>query len=107
MSGTHTRIRLDRRLTDEAVPRCGPYKWPLPLLARLRALVHLANEAGARTNQTELLAALLLAATTDPDELKAQVETFRTSAVRQALVQDVPRQQLGFEARGPGRPRQT
>lgn len=107
MTSRRARIGLDRRLTDESVPRSGPYKWPLPLLARLRELVERANRAGARTTQSELLAALLLTASAEPAELKRLVDALRTSLVREALIEDVKTKHLEFEARGPGRPRQS
>ena len=83
--------------------RAGPYRWPVPLMARLRELVALANEAGARTNQGELLAALLLTSPTEASDLKTRVELLRTATSRRAFVSappalssaDVPRPSAG------------
>src|SRR4051794_1717693 len=52
---TH-RISLSARLGDpDAVPRHGPYRWPLPVLRRVDDLVQQTNDLGAGTNVSELM----------------------------------------------------
>ena len=60
--------------------------WPLPIDRRLDQLVELANEAGAGTSRTELLAAISAGVTTDGQELLQLVVRWRRSTVREVLL---------------------
>lgn len=82
-------ISLDEILL-ECEWRAGPYRWPIALMERLRELVVLANREGARTNQSELLAALLLTSPTAGLELKGRIEQYRTATTKDALLSDPP-----------------
>jgi len=57
---------------------------PLPLNARLEALVKLANSSGAGTRRKEILAALVLAAVTEPRVLSKLVARYRTAEAAEA-----------------------
>jgi hypothetical protein len=61
--------------------------WPMPIHARLDELVEIArDQAGRETNRKELVAALLLAAPTDPERLDEIIKTYRLATAREALV---------------------
>lgn len=77
-------------------------RWPIPIDARLDALVGAANAAGAATNRTELLAALVLAAPTGAPTLRNTVLKLRVATVGQtALGTARPGR---YDLRRPGRP---
>lgn len=104
MAADKHRIALDVRLTDDGlVPRHGPYKWPLPVLERVRGLVETANQEGVRTGQAELIAAILCALEPDTADLAAQVRDYRVMPVRRTLPTGSVTQL--FTAAGAGRPR--
>lgn len=64
---------------------------PLPLSRRLDALVEAAEEkSGSRVYRKDLVAALVLAASEDPQALADLVATYRTAKVRDAGLADVP-----------------
>jgi hypothetical protein len=62
---------------------------PGPLSVRLDALVEFANSAGANTSRKEVVAAVLLAASSEPQVLAELVRTYRTARVADAMVKDV------------------
>jgi hypothetical protein len=108
MADTRHQIRLDARLGNEAVvPRHGPNRWPLPVVDRVRGLVAIANEEGARTNQAELVAALICGLNPTGTVLKAWVEEYRLMPVRKTLLQPSRARTKVFVASGAGRPRGT
>ena len=106
---TRRSVKLDPRkhLGDPAVPRAGPYKWPLPVLLRLRAIVGEVNRLGARTNQAEVLAAIVCGPATDAGELKTRVEAYRIATVGDTLNASGPHKALRVPAPSAGRPRGT
>lgn len=61
-----------------------------PISDRVDALVDLIESAGERTNRKELIAALILAAPVQPDQLAAVLRGYRQALVRDALLD--PRQ---------------
>lgn len=77
--------RPDETLVSSAEVRIG-LALPSVLSARLDALVRAADSAGARTNRKEILSALLLDATDDPDALRDLVQRLRVAQVRDAAV---------------------
>jgi hypothetical protein len=79
------KVDPDARLTEVASKQPG-FRWPIPIDARLDALVGVANGAGAATTRKELLAALVLTAPTGAEMLRNAVVTFRIATVRQAAV---------------------
>ncbi len=103
---TRRTFKLDpaRHLGDPAVPRAGPYRWPLPVLLRLRAIVAEVNRLGARTSQAEILAAIVCGPATDPGELKRRVEAYRTATVGETLDASASDGHLRVQAPGAGRP---
>lgn len=60
--------------------------WPYPADRRLDQLVDIANDAGASVRRSELVAAIVAAAPTDPEELLRLVLAWRTSEVRDVLI---------------------
>lgn len=79
-------IPPNHRLRDCPERQAG-MSWPIPIHARLDEMVALARDAAGRdTNRKELVAALLLAASTDPDELDEIIRRYRLANAREALV---------------------
>lgn len=106
MADVSHRIDTSARLTDpQAVPRHGPYRWPLPISRRVEDLVDRANGIGAGTNVSELVAAILCDSPTDATELKRLVEQYRVRRVADTMVHASSAKQAMFVARGRGRPR--
>jgi hypothetical protein len=99
-------FKLDpqQHLSDPNVPRAGPYRWPLPVLARLRAIVTEVNRLGARTNQAEVLAAIVCGPPPDAAELKSRVEAYRVATVGGIMNAPDANDVVRVEARGAGRP---
>ncbi len=74
-----------------------------PISARLDDLVALVEDSGDRTNRKELLASLILGATSDGAQLAALVRRYRTAVVRDALIDPDPSlRYVHFAARRPG-----
>ena len=82
---------------------------PAPLSARLDALVELANRAAANTSRKEVLAAVLLATSAEPEVLAELVRTYRTAHAADAVVEGSdPDRFLRPEPSAPGpRPRRS
>lgn len=102
-------VPLDARLCSSQDRQVG-LRWPVALDRRLDDLLDRAEDAGERTNRRELIAALLLAAEYDGDELRELLRTYRTALVRDApLATDVEDGNvLKFEPPSPGpRPRKS
>jgi hypothetical protein len=78
-------IPLDARLKSCREKAVGAL-WPLPVDHRLEQLVQLTNDTGERTDRKELLAAIVLAVTEDPDELSEMLRTYRRATVHAALI---------------------
>lgn len=78
-----------------------------PLSARVDALVKLVEEHGERTNRKELIAAVILAATADPEQLSAAIRNYRGASIRDTLVDaDLAQSRVEMPRRKPGpRPR--
>ena len=62
------------------------FSWPTPVDRRLDELVGLARDAARDTNRKEMLAALVLAAPSEPLALDEVVKTYRLATARDALV---------------------
>ena len=98
---------LDARLTEQRECNLGVLV-PIPVSERLEMLTELLYREGhGRVPRKELVGALLLAATDDPEELATVVRRYRTSSVRDALVGDGPADNVvTLPRRAPGpRPR--
>ncbi|SRR6266508_5155728 len=78
-------IRLDASL-ESCKEKPAAVAWPLPIHQRLDDLLELAHQAGDRTTRKELAAAIVLAATEDPDALSQMLRRYRRATVRDALV---------------------
>lgn len=74
-----------------------------PLSERLDALVRLVEASGDRTSRKELVAALILAAPPDGEELAKRVRAYRMALARDTLLDpdDAP-DHLALEIRKPG-----
>jgi hypothetical protein len=96
-------IEPDTLLAD--CPAVGVFsRQPSPVSARIDALVSLAGGKGARTNRSELLGALILAAPEDPQELFDRVIEYRQARADAAAIKaDSPSNVLEFKRhpRGP------
>jgi hypothetical protein len=74
-----------------------------PLSERLDALVRLVEASGDRTSRKELIAALILAATPNGEDLAGCVRSYRTALARDALLDpDRAPDELASEVRKPG-----
>ncbi|MDX6286031.1 MAG: hypothetical protein QOG53_1516 [Frankiales bacterium] len=77
---------------DPASPGAGPPRkaaaitWPLAVDRRLDQLVQLANQAGARTQRSELAAAIIAGVAPDARGLLDAVISFRTQDVRDVIL---------------------
>lgn len=100
------RVHADTRLRDSPEDRVG-LMLPATISERVDDLVALADESGERTNRKELIAALILGATTAGEELAAVVRRYRRATVRDALLHPEGAGGLIYlPPRGPGpRPR--
>lgn len=79
-------IPPDHRLRDCPHLQAG-MSWPQPIHTRLDELVSLVrNEAGRDTNRKEFVAALILAAPDDAEQLDAMIKRYRLATAREALV---------------------
>jgi hypothetical protein len=63
----------------------GAVAWPLPVEAKLEALLHRAEEAGERTSRKEVVAALIAAYKGDGKKVSALVRRYRRTTVRELL----------------------
>lgn len=96
------RLDLSLRLSD-CEETSAAVEWAIPLHHRVDQLVTLAEDSGERTTRKELVAALVLAAPEDADELSRLLRAYRTSLARDALLA-VPHGENVIELprRGPG-----
>jgi hypothetical protein len=93
------RIDPEAKLVEADSKQPG-VRWPLPIDLRLDQLVAAANDVGAATTRQELLAALVLSASSEPQQLHSSVLQLRTASVKDAsTVGEVHR----FPIHGPGR----
>lgn len=75
----------------------------VPLSERLDALVRLVEASGDRTSRKELIAALILAAPPDGEDLAACVRVYRTALARDTLLDPAAApDHLALEPRRPG-----
>jgi hypothetical protein len=100
-------VKLDaNELASGTITKAASINWPIPIDRRLDQLADLANASGANVRRNELVAAIVAAATTDPEALLRMVIAWRKSRVHQvvlgvegaAQVVEIPRY-------GPGRRR--
>lgn len=93
-------MRLDAdQLASRTAPKPAAISWPFPVDRRLDQLVDVANEAGANVRRSELVAAIVAAAPTDPKKLLRMILAWRKHHVRDvvlgledaAQVVDIPR----------------
>lgn len=86
MNGGHgVRLDANERVRD-CVTKAAAITWSYPADRRLDQLVDLANEAGANTRRNELAAALVAAASREPDELLGLVLSWRRRLVREVVL---------------------
>jgi hypothetical protein len=96
----------DRVQADQRLPECPERQsgivWPAPIHERVDQLVAAARASGLRTTRKELVAALVLAASEDPDELMALLLHFRRATAREALVGSNDAEVIEFKRAKPG-----
>jgi hypothetical protein len=85
-----TQVDASRLLQDTEERPIG-ISIPIPLSRRLDLLVERAERAGARAYRKDILAALILAAPENPDELLDLFSRYRTATAGDARVADQPR----------------
>ena len=81
-------VSLDAPL-DACKEKPAAVAWPLPVDRRLDELVELVRQVGERTTRKELAAAIMLAASEDPETLSEVLRTYRRATVRNALIAPV------------------
>ncbi|TDO15020.1 hypothetical protein EV580_3160 [Mycobacterium sp. BK086] len=98
-------VKLDANLVAaKAIKKPAALSWPLPVDRRLDQLVEIANSAGANVRRNELAAALVVAASTDPEQLLQLVLQWRKRLVRDVVIGvDAAAQVLDLPRHGPGR----
>ena len=82
---TPSRLEPDRPLRA-APERSVGLSLPAPISARVDALVAVIEQHGERTNRKELIAALILAAQAEADDLAAAIRRYRRALIRDALL---------------------
>ncbi len=85
MPKPNVRISPDSRLSECPDLQAG-ISFPSPIHERLSALVDVANDAGANTCRKEVVAALVLAAAGNGQELSELVRSYRQARARDAFV---------------------
>lgn len=95
-------VRADTALADLDERSVG-LALVVPLSERLDALVRVVEAFGDRTSRKELVAALILAAPPDGEDLARRVRVYRKALARDALLEpDVAPEHLALELRKPG-----
>jgi hypothetical protein len=94
---------LDAPVADQRERNLGVLV-PVPISERVEALTELLYKEGhGRVARKELVAALLLAAPTDPEELARRLRIYRTARVRATLLTEPSSENVvSFPARSPG-----
>jgi hypothetical protein len=77
-------------------------RWPFPLEERLNQLLTLAEDAGERTNKTELVAALAYTSPTDAVGLSSALRSYRMASAADALLAAPADNLVRLTRRGPG-----
>lgn len=75
---------------------------PFPLEERLNQLLQLADDAGQRTDKTELVAAFLYASPADAEGLEAVLHSYRIASAGDALLAPPADNVVRLKRRGPG-----
>ena len=83
-------VELGARVAGHPDRKAVAVNWPRTVDRRLDELVERLRENGERTDRTELLAALVAAAETDPERLQRTLRAYRIARVRDVLI-DAPR----------------
>jgi hypothetical protein len=92
---------------DEKLRECEVWqtniRWPVPVDARLNALIELAEDEGESLSRSDLVAALVCAAPASGAELAKLVKSYRTKrardiAIGEAEVVDLPLRKPGRRA---------
>jgi len=78
-------LELDRPLRTAPARSVG-LSLPAPISARVDALVAVIEQHGERTNRKELIAALILAAQANADDLATAIRRYRRAQIRDALL---------------------
>lgn len=95
-------VRADTPLADLDERSVG-LALAVPLSERLDALVRLVEVSGDRTSRKELIAALILAAPPDGEDLAGYVRVYRKALARHALLDpDNAPDHMVLEVRRPG-----
>jgi hypothetical protein len=100
-------VKLDaNELASRTITKAAAVNWPIPIDRRLDQLAELANASGANVRRNELVAAIVAAAPTDPDELLRMVLAWRKTRVHQVVLGvEGAAQIVEFPRYGPGRRR--
>lgn len=96
--------RTDR--LDRCESKGAAISWPIPLDNLLDLLVLSADTVGQKTTRKELAAAIVLAASREPEQLAALVTTYRLATVADVCSPAQGDNVIDFQVRRPGpRPR--
>lgn len=96
------RLDLDGRLV-EGEETGAAIDWPVALHHRVDQLVEEAQSIGERTSRKEIVAALVLAAPTDGNDLSELLRSYRTALTRDALLNAPSGENVvELRRRGPG-----
>lgn len=86
MPDRHPAIPQDHPLRD-CPSQTISISWPTPVDRRLDELVSIARDAARDTNRREMLAALVLAASPDPEHVDTLLKEYRLATARDALIE--------------------
>ncbi len=102
-------FRLDERI-EQCAERNAGVSWPMPIDAKLDAVLDIAREDGTRTTRKELIAAILFDFDPDADYIADLLRRYRRATVYDVTMVDLPDGEnvIELHQHGPGpRPRDT
>ncbi len=77
-------------------------RWPFPLEQRINELLAMAEEAGEKTNKTELVAAFAYASPSDATSLASVLRSYRIASAADALLAPPADNVVRLVRKGPG-----
>ncbi len=95
---------------ENCAERNAGVSWPMPIDAKLDAILDLARDDGTRTTRKELIAAMLFDFEPDADYIADMLRRYRKAEVKDTVMFDVPDGEnvIELHQHGPGpRPRDT
>ncbi|MEE9415201.1 MAG: hypothetical protein V3V01_07945 [Acidimicrobiales bacterium] len=89
MAKKSKQFHLDERV-EQCAERNAGVSWPIPLDARLDAILEIARDDGTRTTRKELIAAMLFDFEPDPDYIADVLRRYRRARVAEVMIHEIP-----------------